>query len=93
MLAAGHVVVIMEGSAEFGDRVLGHRSILGDPRNPTTKDRINSAIKYPEAFRPFTPAVLAECVADIFDVAPSFTCPYMEKVVHIRDACQTRLPG
>ncbi len=83
----------MEGSAEFGDRALVHRSIVGDPRNPTIKDRINSEIKYPEAYRPFTSAVLAERVTDMFDIAPTFTCPYMEKVFHIRDSCQTRLPA
>ncbi len=93
LLAAGYVVAIMEGAAEFGDRALGHRSILGDPRSPMIKDRINSAIKYREAYRPFAPAVLAERVADIFDVAPNFNCHYMEKVVHIRDAWQKRLPG
>jgi carbamoyltransferase len=93
LLAAGHVVAIMEGAAEFGDRALGHRSILADPRSSVIKDRINSAIKYREAYRPFAPAVLAERVADIFDVAPSFRCPYMEKVVHIRDAWQKRLLG
>ena len=93
LLAAGHVVAIMEGAAEFGDRALGHRSILGDPRDSTIKDRINSAIKYREAYRPFAPAVLAERAVDIFDVAPDFTCPHMEKVVPIRDSWQARLPG
>jgi carbamoyltransferase len=93
LLAAGHVVAIMEGAAEFGDRALGHRSILGDPRSPIIKDLINSAIKYRESYRPFAPAVLAERVADIFEVVPSFSCDYMEKVVYIREEWQKRLPG
>lgn len=93
LLAAGKVVAIMEGPAEFGDRALGHRSILGDPRSSVIKDRINSAIKYRESYRPFAPAVLAERVADIFDVAPGFSCSYMEKVVRIRDDWQARIPA
>lgn len=93
LLASGRVVAIMDGHAEFGDRALGHRSILGDPRDAGIKDRINSAIKYREAYRPFAPATLAERIADIFDVSPDFTCHYMEKVVQIRESWQARLPG
>ncbi len=93
LLAAGHVVAIMDGASEFGDRALGNRSIVGDPRNSMIKDRINSAIKYREAYRPFAPAVLAERVADVFDVASSFSCSYMEKVVQIRAEWQKRLPA
>lgn len=93
ILAAGHVVAILEGAAEFGDRALGHRSILGDPRNPEMKDRINSAIKYRESYRPFAPATLADRATDIFEVEPDFTCPYMEKVVQIREPWRARLPA
>ena len=52
---------------EFGPRALGGRSILGDPRNPEMQSVMNLKIKYRESFRPFAPAVLAECVSDYFD--------------------------
>jgi carbamoyltransferase len=46
------------------------------------KDRINSAVKYREAFRPFAPAVLAECAAEYFEgLAPS---PYMSFALKVR---------
>ena len=43
---------------EFGQRSLGNRSILADPRNSKTKDFVNKAVKYRENFRPFAPSVL-----------------------------------
>jgi carbamoyltransferase len=52
---------------EFGPRALGSRSILADPRRAEMKDRINRRVKYREAFRPFTPSVLAEAVPDYFE--------------------------
>ena len=53
---------------EFGERALGNRSILADPRDPKIKDRINRMIKYRESYRPFAPAVLAEKAHEYFEV-------------------------
>lgn len=91
LLAAGHVVACFQGPMEFGERALGNRSILADPRDPLMKDRINAAIKYREAYRPFAPAVPAECVQEFFEVPEGFMAPYMEKVVPIRLAWRERL--
>jgi carbamoyltransferase len=75
LLAAGKVVGWFQGRMEFGPRALGARSILGDPRNPTMQSVMNLKIKYRESFRPFAPAVLAERVADYFELDQS--SPYM----------------
>ena len=56
----GKIIGWFQGSLEFGDRALGNRSILADPRNKLMKDKINKSIKYRENFRPFAPAVLEE---------------------------------
>ena len=40
------VVAVLQGQMEFGDRALGFRSILGDPRSSDMKDKINGMIKY-----------------------------------------------
>jgi carbamoyltransferase len=93
LLANGHVVAFFQGRMEFGDRALGNRSILGDPRSETIKDKINSAVKYREYYRPFAPATLKERVSEIFEVDDDFTCDYMEKVVKIREAWRARIPG
>ena len=38
---------------EFGQRALGNRSILLDPRRSDGRDVVNAAVKFREAFRPF----------------------------------------
>ena len=48
---------------------------LGDARHPDMQKKMNLKIKFREGFRPFAPAVLAEDVADWFDLDQS--SPYM----------------
>jgi carbamoyltransferase len=74
-LAAGDVVGVHQGRAEFGPRALGARSILADARSPEMQRRLNLKIKARESFRPFAPSVLATRAVEFFDLpAPS---PYM----------------
>ena len=82
LLAEGNVVGWFQGRMEFGPRALGHRSIIGDPRNPKMQSVMNLKIKYRESFRPFAPSVLAERVADYFALErPS---PYMLLVAPVQ---------
>jgi len=69
LLADGNVFAWFQGRSEFGPRSLGNRSILGDPRRPDMKDKLNRRVKFRQAFRPFAPIVLAERVNDIFEEA------------------------
>jgi carbamoyltransferase len=78
-LAAGAIVGLARGRAEFGHRALGARSILADPRSPGIRDRINAAVKFREEFRPFAPSVLHECGSDYFQNY-AYT-PYMERTL------------
>jgi carbamoyltransferase len=81
-LADGAVVGWMQGRMEFGPRALGNRSILADPRSPAMQRTLNLKIKFRESFRPFAPAVLAEHVAEHFELdRPS---PYMLLVAPVR---------
>lgn len=73
-----------EGKSEFGDRALGNRSILGDPRYTKIKYLINKAIKYRENFRPFAPVTIQKFVDKFFHVEKKFTNNYMEKVVKVK---------
>ncbi|MCX4094563.1 carbamoyltransferase [Nocardia sp. alder85J] len=57
-LADGAVIGWFQGPTEAGPRALGNRSILGDPRDPTTRDRINCEIKRREPWRPLAPSLL-----------------------------------
>ena len=81
-LAEGKIVGWLSGRMEFGPRSLGARSILGDPRNPTTQATMNLKIKYRESFRPFAPSVLRERCADYFDFDGE--SPYMLMVAPVR---------
>ena len=46
---------------------------------------MNLKIKFRESFRPFAPAVLAERVADYFDMRSDQTSPYMLLVADVRE--------
>jgi carbamoyltransferase len=74
-VAAGEVVGIVQGRAEFGPRALGARSILADARSPEMQRRLNLKVKFRESFRPFAPVVLAERAAEFFDLPVA--SPYM----------------
>lgn len=92
-LAAGRLVGWFQGRSEFGQRALGHRSILADPRRAETKDVVNAAVKFREAFRPFAPAILAERVADYFECPPGTSVPFMEKVLPFRPERRGEVPA
>ncbi|HET6680803.1 MAG TPA: carbamoyltransferase [Gemmatimonadaceae bacterium] len=81
-LADGQVIGWFDGRMEFGPRALGHRSILGDPRNPRMQAEINLRIKFREGFRPFAPSVLRERVGDWFELDRD--SPYMLLVAPVR---------
>ncbi len=78
-----------QGRMEFGPRALGARSILGDARSPQMQSVLNLKIKYRESFRPFAPAVLAEDVAEWFEI--DHASPYMLMVANVQKNHQ-RLP-
>lgn len=90
-IANGALVGWFQGGMEFGHRALGNRSILADPRDVATKDRVNSAVKYREAFRPFAPAVLSERAEEIFELRPGRRVYFMERVFPIRKNWRSRL--
>lgn len=80
-LAEGRAVGWFQGRMEFGPRALGNRSILADPRSAEMQRTLNLKVKYRESFRPFAPAVLAEDVADWFEL--DHPSPYMLMVADI----------
>jgi len=82
LLAEGKIVGHHDGRLEFGPRALGHRSILGDPRDRRMQRTMNLKIKFRESFRPFAPAVMVEHVGEWFELdRPS---PYMLLVADVR---------
>jgi carbamoyltransferase len=91
LIAEGKIVGWFQGRLEFGDRALGNRSILADPRDASMKDRVNETVKYREPFRPFAPSILLDRVDDYFvDAAPT---PFMEKVFPVRPEKRAEIPA
>ena len=82
ILDSDNVVGWFQGRMEFGPRALGGRSIVGDPRSSKMQSVMNLKIKYRESFRPFAPSVLAERVADYFEL--DVESPYMLIVAPVR---------
>lgn len=86
-LSQGLSVGWFQGRSEFGPRSLGARSILADPRSPTTQKRLNLQTKFRESFRPFAPSVLEEEVENWFDWNES--SPYMLFVAQVKERHRT----
>ena len=91
ILAQGAIVARVTGSAEFGPRALGHRSILADPRNAGARDLLNLQIKKRETFRPFAPICPLDGTSPYFDDNGAF--PFMTEVVGVKIGAQSRIPA
>jgi carbamoyltransferase len=91
LLARGFVVGWFQGRMEFGPRALGNRSILADPRDAATRDRVNASVKFREEWRPFAPACLQERAAEYFE--PSAEGPYMIVTFTVRPEKRGIIPA
>lgn len=65
-IANGSILAWFHGRSEFGQRALGSRSILADPREKRNRRLINEKIKEREWYRPLAPSVLSEYAGDWF---------------------------
>ena len=82
-----NVVGWYQGRMEFGPRALGHRSILGDPRDCDMQTVMNLKIKKRESFRPFAPVVKEEKLSEWF--AGEGQSPYMLFVMPVNETKRT----
>ena len=87
-IANGKIVGWFQDKSESGNRALGNRSILADPRRKDIKDIINKTIKMREDFRPFAPAVLEDHYKDYFDT--NLPSPYMSRICKVKS---DKVPG
>ena len=93
LISEGKLIGWFQGKMEFGQRALGNRSILADPRNNKMKETINTAVKFREAFRPFAPSILEEHVNSYFEIEPGTKAPFMEKVYQIKKEKRNKIPA
>lgn len=66
MIAQNGVIALYQGPAETGPRALGHRSILANPCDAATRERLNERVKYREAIRPLAPMATREAAQEYF---------------------------
>jgi carbamoyltransferase len=76
-LNKGFIIGRCVGRMEFGQRSLGNRSILADPRNIATKERINKAIKNRDFWMPFAPIILDSYEQDYLVNPKKLESPFM----------------
>jgi carbamoyltransferase len=93
LIADGLIIGWFQGRMEFGQRALGNRSILADPRSAKMRDDLNASVKFREAFRPFAPAVLAERVDEYFEIDGCNLVRFMERVYPIRPEKRDAIPA
>lgn len=91
LVADGHVVGWFQGRMEGGPRALGARSIIADPRNIESRDRVNEVIKYREPWRPFCPSMTEDGARRYL---PKYTsAPFMIVTFHVNDVARREIPA
>jgi carbamoyltransferase len=91
MLANGKILGWFQGRMEFGPRALGSRSILADPRDPEMNAKVNNAVKFREAWRPFAPSMLAEVAEEYIQSATD--SPFMTLTAQVRPEKRSVIPA
>lgn len=94
-IASGKVVAWCQGRSEFGQRALGARSILADPRRRDMRKLINEKVKEREWYRPLAPSVLDEHVGEWFEDLQSGenASPYMSLTATMRPEREAEVPA
>jgi len=93
-LVDGETVAIFVDRMEFGPRALGARSILASPVRRDINDTINKRLGRSE-FMPFAPVVLADRVADVFDIhaGNAHAARFMTITCEVRPEWRDRIPA
>ena len=90
-VAEGKVIGWFQGRPEWGPRALGSRSVVADPRNEATKERINDQMKRRDWFMPFAPSTLVEQAADYF--VGCLSSPFMLLGFDVADGKAEHIPA
>lgn len=84
LLAKGDIVAVVRGRAEFGARALGNRSILANPSQRGTVQKINEAIKNRDFWMPFALSILEEHQDEYILNPKHLQSPYMAISLDVR---------
>lgn len=84
LIAAGDIVAVVRGKAEFGARALGNRSILANPSQRSTVQKINEAIKNRDFWMPFALSILDEYQEEYILNPKRLKSPFMAISLDVR---------
>ncbi len=73
----GKILATCRGRMEMGQRSLGNRSILADPRDYTIVKKINASIKLRDFWMPFAPIILSEFQNKLILNPKKISSPFM----------------
>ena len=87
-----NIVALFQGKSESGQRALGNRSLLFDPRVLNGKDIVNQ-IKKRENFRPFAGTILLEEAHKWFNMLSLKESPYMQYAMDAYENAIEQVPA
>jgi len=90
-LSQGHSVGWFQGRGEFGPRSLGNRSLVADPRDIKSKEKINQLLKKRDWFMPYAPSILEEDYLDWVD--QEHYSPYMQVAFDMSSENAAKVPS
>jgi carbamoyltransferase len=99
MVAQNGVIALYQGAAETGPRALGHRSILANPCDPESRERLNERVKYREAIRPLAPMATLDAAREYFELLPGASDAdynaynYMVLTAHSKPNAREKIPA
>ena len=79
------IVAVCRGKMEMGQRALGNRSIIGDPRIRSNVEKINNSIKKRDFWMPFAPVILEEYQDLLIQNPKKIDSPFMTIAFETKD--------
>ena len=92
-LADGKIIARYSGGMEFGQRALGNRSIIADPRRWDSVEKINNKVKYRDFWMPFTPSMTIEQADEMLINNKNIYSPYMTIAFEVKSEFIKLLPA
>lgn len=91
-ILSNKTIAVCRGRMEMGQRALGNRSILADPRTRLNIEKINHSIKMRDFWMPFAPIVLHEYHKTILQNPKDLDSPFMTITFETKDG-KTKIPA
>ena len=79
------IVAVCRGRMEMGQRSLGNRSIIADPRTRSNVEKINNSIKKRDFWMPFAPVILEEYQDLLIQNPKKIDSPFMTIAFETKD--------